>query len=81
MQSGNKVWSVYVTLQINFFFCQKWGLETSSRPFCVYKGLTQPLLKTRFLKQADYIGYVIAKLKIYQNQHADFMRSFLHRIF
>ena len=23
MQSGNKVWSVYVTLQINFFFFAK----------------------------------------------------------
>ena len=40
-QSGNEIWPVYVTLQDRFFFikkfCEKCGLETSSRPFLIFK--------------------------------------------
>ena len=40
MQSGNEVWSVYAILQNIFFygkFFEKCGLETSSRPFLIFK--------------------------------------------
>ena len=40
MQSGNEIWPVYAILQNNFFikkFYEKCGLETSSRPFLIFK--------------------------------------------
>ena len=39
-QPGNEIWPVYVTLEDNFFitkFYGKYGLETSSRPFLIFK--------------------------------------------
>ena len=39
------------------------GLETSSKPFCVYKELSLTTIKKKtLLKQADYTGYIIAIL-------------------
>ena len=40
MQSGNEICPVYVILQNNFFikkFFKKCGLETSPRPFLIFK--------------------------------------------
>ena len=40
MQSGNEIWPVYAILQNNFFIkklYEKCGLETSSRPFLIFK--------------------------------------------
>ena len=40
MHSGNETWPVYPILQNNFFikkFYEKYGLETSSRPFLIFK--------------------------------------------
>ena len=40
MQSGNEIWPVYAIVQNNFFvkkFYEKCGLETSSRPFLIFK--------------------------------------------
>ena len=39
-------------------------METSSKPFYIYKELSSTTIeKKTLLKQADYIGYVIAILK------------------
>ena len=40
MQSGNEIWPVYAILQNNFFMkklYKKRGLETSFRPFLIFK--------------------------------------------
>ena len=40
MQSGNEIWPVYAILQNNFFIkklYEKYGQETSSRPFLIFK--------------------------------------------
>ena len=75
-QSGNEIWPVSVIYQK---IIKKSGLEASSRPFCVSKELL------KFLKQTDYIGYVIAKLsrdvKISMHTFADlFYRGFFKNI-
>ena len=51
---------------------KKYGLETSSRPICVYKELSTAFTgKTNSLKQADRIGYAIAELSLYHRKIAD----------
>ena len=40
MQAGNEIWPFYAILQNNFFikkFYEKYGLETSSRSFLIFK--------------------------------------------
>ena len=40
IQPGNKIWPVSVSLQDNFFiikFYEKYGLETSSRSFLIFR--------------------------------------------
>ena len=40
MQSGNEIWAVFAILQSNFFIkilYGKCGVETSSRPFLIFK--------------------------------------------
>ena len=52
MQSGNEIWPVYAILQNNFFikkFYEKCGLETSSRPFLIFRESSVKLQKFHLL--------------------------------
>ena len=52
MQSGNEIWPVYAILQNNFFikkFYEKCGLETSSRPFLIFRESSVKLQKFNLL--------------------------------
>ena len=56
-------------------FYQNYGLETSSRPFCIYNELTQLLLENEFF-EISY-SYWICNSKAFEicpNQHADLLR-------
>ena len=77
-QSGNVIWFVSVIFLKKLLskIIKKYGLETSSRLFCISKDLVN------FLKQTDYTGYVIAKLsKDVKISMLTFADSFYRRFF
>ena len=62
-------------------FCKNCGLKISSRPLCLHRIAHSFYWKTKFLKQATYIRYVIAKLlKFVQITMLTSLDSFLQRI-